>query len=274
MTVRDPPPPSQSAHRGHALDLTGRCIAVTGGAGALGGAIVGTLEAHGALIYVLDVAAPPDRPERSLVVDAADPDAVDDAYDRIVADCGRLPSTLLCHAGIVGTHPLVDYPLDEFDSLIRTNVRAAYVPARQLARRWLARGLPGHLVFTTSWVHQVPWPGIGPYSASKAAVVQLTRSFARELAAQRIRANAVAPGIVAAGMAQQQWNTDEDYRSRTSRAIPLGALQDLQSVADAFLFVCSDLARYMTGAVLTVDGGASLYPMDRDDAPGFDAGDS
>jgi NAD(P)-dependent dehydrogenase (short-subunit alcohol dehydrogenase family) len=152
--------------------------------------------------------------------------------------------------------------LDEFDALVNVNIKGAYVAARQASRRWLSEGLAGHLVFTTSWVHQVPWPEIGPYTASKAAVVQLMRSFARELAASSIRANAMAPGIVGAGMAKHQWDTDPDYRLRAERAVPIGELQSPQSVADAFLFLCSDLASYMTGAVLTVDGGASLYPMD------------
>jgi NAD(P)-dependent dehydrogenase (short-subunit alcohol dehydrogenase family) len=91
---------------------------------------------------------------------------------------------------------------------------------------------------------------------------QLMRSFARELAPKHIRANAIAPGIVSVGMAKKQWDTDPSYRTRAQKAIPLGQMQELDSVADAFLFMCSPASRYMTGAVLTVDGGCSLYPMD------------
>jgi NAD(P)-dependent dehydrogenase (short-subunit alcohol dehydrogenase family) len=88
------------------------------------------------------------------------------------------------------------------------------------------------------------------------------RGFARELAPRGIRANAIAPGIVAVGMAKRQWDTDPSYRARAGRAIPLGEMQRPESVAHAFLFLCSELASYMTGAVLLVDGGCSLYPMD------------
>ena len=91
---------------------------------------------------------------------------------------------------------------------------------------------------------------------------QLMRSFARELADKGIRANAVAPGIVSVGMAKRQWDTDPSYRARAQKAIPLGYMQPLESVANAFLFLCSPAADYMTGAVLLVDGGCSLYPMD------------
>jgi NAD(P)-dependent dehydrogenase (short-subunit alcohol dehydrogenase family) len=258
---------SAASARHSALDLSDQCIAITGGSGALGQAITATLQSHGARVVVLDIAPhaphiapdaaptaapaaasnatpntegtdepsepsgiPPRHSVLHLVADVADETDVDRALDEIEKACGVLPSTLLCHAGEVGTHPLVDYPLDEFDRLVRTNLRGAYVPARQLSRRWLEGGLPGHLVFTTSWVHQVSWPEIGPYSASKAALVQLTRSFARELAPHAIRANAIAPGIVGAGMAKQQWDTDDDYRRRASRAVPLGSLQTPQSM--------------------------------------------
>jgi NAD(P)-dependent dehydrogenase (short-subunit alcohol dehydrogenase family) len=256
--------------RHSALDLTGKLIAITGGAGALGRAMTATLDAHGAHVIVADVLEPVQGTSifadlqgvSYFQADAADQVQLCNLLDSIEESHGRLPDVVICHAGIVGTHPVEQYPLDEFDLLMRVNVRGAYVPAREISARWKAGGLPGLLLFTASWVNSVPWPGIAPYSASKAALVQLTKSFARELAPQGIRANAVAPGIVGAGMALHQWETDEDYRKRAGRAIPLGSLQSVQSVADAFLFLCSDLASYMTGSVLLVDGGASLYPMD------------
>jgi len=75
-------------------------------------------------------------------------------------------------------------------------------------------------------------------------------------------ANIVAPGIVGVGMAKRQWDTTPSYRSRAEKAIPLGYMQPPESVANAFLFRCSSMADYMTGSVLLVDGGCSLYPMD------------
>ena len=100
--------------------------------------------------------------------------------------------------------------------------------------------------------------GDRPLFASKAAVYSLMRSFAKELAPYGIRANAVLPGIVSAGMARRQWDEDPAYRRRAQEAIALGELQDPNSVADAFAFLCSPMASYMTGSPLLVDGGCAL----------------
>ena len=168
----------------------------------------------------------------------------------------------LCHIGMVIPKPLLEYKAEEWDETMAVNVRTAFLLGSAASRSMLEDGVKGHLIFTTSWVADVPWPEIGPYNASKAAMKQLMRSFARELADKGIRANAVAPGIVSVGLAKQQWDTDPIYRARAQKAIPLGVMQPLDSVANAFLFLCSSAADYMTGTVLLVDGGCSLYPMD------------
>ncbi|MPZ67884.1 MAG: SDR family oxidoreductase [Pseudonocardiaceae bacterium] len=175
-----------------------------------------------------------------LPADTAGQRAVEELLDRCEREVGGLPHAVCCHAGVAASHPVQEFPLDEFDRLVRVNLRGSYVLARAASARWVAAGQPGQLVFTTSWVSDVPWPGIAPYSATKAALKSLTRSFARELAPRGIRANAVAPGIVAVGMAKRQWDTEPD----------------------TFLYLLSPLASYVTGSVLVVDGGASLYPMD------------
>ena len=163
---------------------------------------------------------------------------------------------------MVDAHPVSEYPLEAFDRLIDVNLRAAFATAQQASRRWQAAAQPGHLIFTTSWVQDVPWPEITPYTTSKAGLKAMMRGYARELATDKIRANAVAPGIVAVGLAKRQWDTDPSYKARAQKAIPLGFMQPPETVAHAFLYLCSDMAQYMTGSVLLVDGGCSLYPMD------------
>jgi NAD(P)-dependent dehydrogenase (short-subunit alcohol dehydrogenase family) len=163
---------------------------------------------------------------------------------------------------MVEAFPVESYSLERFDQLIQLNLRSSFIVAQAAAQRWIAAGRAGHLIFTTSWVQDVPWPEITPYTTSKSGLKALMRGFARELVPKHIRANAVAPGIVAVGLAKRQWDTDPSYRARAEKAIPLGFMQPPETVAHAFLYLCSSMADYMTGSVLLVDGGCSLYPMD------------
>ena len=248
--------------------LAARTVLITGACGALGQVVVRQLLAHGAHVVAVDLldepAGLPQSPQLAYVTaDACDESAVAEAFD-VAGRWGRAVDTTLVHAGVVEVAALVDTPLASFDRVMDTNVRGSFVVAREAARR-AASATPEHLhklVFTSSWVEDVPWPEIGPYNASKAAVRMLMRSFAREHARGNVRVNAVAPGIVDAGMARRQWDTDPAYRARASRAIPVGFLQPPESVADAVVFLCSSAGDYMTGATVLVDGGASLYPAD------------
>ena len=252
------------------LDLTGRTVLITGGAGAIGVEITRLLAEHGATVIINDILGESEMLERFenqlpsgcvyVRTDITEYRRVSELFARAVDEVG-LPDTVLCHAGMTHAAPLAEYPVKVFEQLFGLNVQAAFLVAQEAVRLWQESRCPGHLIFTSSWVHAVPWPGIGPYNASKAALTMLMRSFARELA-PTIRANAVAPGIVAVGMAKAQWDNDPGYRARAQRAIPLGKMQTPESVAHAMLFLCSRLADYMTGSTLTVDGGASLYPMD------------
>jgi len=248
-------------------------IIISGGAGAIGVGIVRKLTDHGAHMTVNDLLEPADAAQR-LQAAGIHADRVQYVQADVTTEAGveQLIAaararfgpvhTALCHVGTVVPGPILELSRQDWDRTQTVNVTTAFLLGQAAARSMLADQIAGHLIFTTSWVANVPWPEIGPYNASKAAMNQLMRSFARELAPHGIRANAIAPGIVAVGLAKWQWDTDPVYRARAQKAIPLGFMQPLETVADAFLFLCSPAARYMTGAVLTVDGGCSLYPMD------------
>ncbi len=252
--------------------LRGQHIVISGGCGAIGLGVVKALTDHGAVMTVndvIDAAEAADRlagagisSEKAAYVrgDLTVPADVDAFLAAAVNRFGKV-HTALCHAGMVLAKPILEYEIADYDRTMAVNVKSAFLLAQKSAQHMRAEKTAGHLIFTTSWVANTPWPGIAPYSASKAAMNQLMRSFARELAPD-IRANCIAPGIVGVGMAKRQWDTEPDYRARASKAIPMGFMQPLDSVADAFLFLCSPLANYMTGSILTVDGGCDLYPMD------------
>lgn len=253
--------------------LAGQHVVISGGCGAIGLGVVKALTGHGANLTVNDILEPAAAEarlrevgidgEKTAYVQADLTQAAEvDAFVTAARSRFGPIHTALCHVGMVIARPLLEFSPDEWDETMAVNVRTAFLLGRAAARSMIDDGVRGHLIFTTSWVADVPWPEIGAYNASKAAMKQLMRSFARELADQGIRANAVAPGIVGVGMAKRQWDTDPSYRARAQKAIPLGHMQPLDSVANAFLFLCSPAAEYMTGSVLLVDGGCSLYPMD------------
>lgn len=254
--------------------LAGQHIVISGGAGAIGLGVVKKLIEHGAVMTVNDIIAPAEALDRLrgagidtgkthyVQGDLTQSDEVAQFIEAARAAFGPI-HTALCHIGIVISAPLLEFSEADWDATMNINVKTAFLLAQAAARAMVADGIQtGHLIFTTSWVAETPWPEIGPYNTSKAAMNQLMRSFARELADKGIRANALAPGIVSVGMAKRQWDTDPSYRARAQKAIPLGQMQPLDSVANGFLFLCSAAADYMTGSVLVMDGGCNLYPMD------------
>jgi NAD(P)-dependent dehydrogenase (short-subunit alcohol dehydrogenase family) len=254
--------------------LVGQHIVISGGGGAIGLGVVKTLTDHGANMTVNDILEPDTALARLREVGVTEnrvayvkADVTSSAEVARLIQVARAKfgpiHTALCHVGMVIPAPLLKFKESDWDQTMAVNVKTAFLLGQTAARAMIEdRVQSGHLIFTTSWVAETPWPDIGPYNTSKAAMNQLMRSFARELADKGIRANAIAPGIVSVGMAKRQWDTDPSYRARAQKAIPLGQMQPLESVANGFLFLCSTAADYMTGSVLVMDGGCSLYPMD------------
>ena len=253
--------------------LAGQHIIISGGCGAIGLGVVKKLTDHGAKMTVNDIIEPDEAQKRlrnaGVKVDRVNYVRGDltrsadvDTLIKIARNASGPIHTALCHTGMVISGPLLDFAESDWDNLMNLNLKSAFLLGKAAARAMRDDKVAGHLIFTSSWVAETPWPEIGPYNTSKAAMSQLMRSFARDLADKDIRANAIAPGIVSVGMAKRQWDTDPSYRARAQKAIPLGHMQPLESVANGFLFLCSSAADYMTGSVLVMDGGCSLYPMD------------
>ena len=152
--------------------------------------------------------------------------------------------------------PFLEVSARDWQAQLDVNLTGCFLPAQAAARHMASRG--GRIVMISSWVGEQPWPDISAYSVSKAGVLMLVRSMAAELAPLGIRVNALSPGIVAAGMARRQLETEPEYAARAATAVPLGRLQTAEEVADGVAFLCSDAARYMTGTSLVMDGGCSL----------------
>ena len=257
--------------QGAALPTLPSSVAVTGALGGIGVPTIDLLIELGSDVTAIDVvpddvaaATRPDVPYRQC--DIADHEQVKALVDGW--SDSELPRSLVSLAGLVVPGSMVEQTPQDVRRVLDVNVLGQVFLTQALVRRWVSAGVPGIIVLVSSWVQDVPWPGIGPYSASKAALRSIARTIAREHARDGIRCNVIAPGIVDVGMARRQWEAEPDYRARAQRAIPLGSLQTPESVAEGIAFLLSSWASYMTGSVLLVDGGASLYPMDEEELGG------
>jgi NAD(P)-dependent dehydrogenase (short-subunit alcohol dehydrogenase family) len=249
--------------------LTGRHIVVTGGCGDIGRAMAVEIVSRGGRVTVFDVQEPPetgaadvqafvDALARGVVaferVDVRDRVAVRAALERIAPF-----HAVIGNAGISRSASFLEITDEQWRDHLDVNLTGNFHLGQEAARLMVDRGEGGCIVFTGSWVQEVPWPEIAAYSASKAALGMLMRSMALELAPHGIRVNVIAPGIVAAGMAKEQMDHEPQYASRVANIIPLGRMQTPEDVARAAAFLCSGDAEYMTGATLLADGGCSLF---------------
>ncbi len=253
--------------------LAGKSVLITGGLGAIGRIVVNELIAHGAYVVANDILD--EKESRAIAcenkwcaaqyayvrADITKSEEVRGLMQATLAAAGKL-DIALCHAGMVESRAILDYSEEAWDRIVNLNLRGAFLVAQASAKVMVEHKIAGKLIFTSSWIQDVPWPNVIPYTVTKSGIRALMRGMARELAVHGIRVNAVAPGIVSVGLAKKQWDNEPDYRKRAEKAIPLGEMQSPQSVADALLFLCSEGSDYMTGSTLLTDGGCSLYPMD------------
>lgn len=166
------------------------------------------------------------------------------------------PDGVVANAGVVRFGALSEIDLTDWRAVVDVNLTGTFITARAAARRMLSAGTAGSLVTVTSMNGVAPGPNSGAYGATKAAVALLTQQMALEWGPHGIRSNAVAPGLIDAGMSEPIY-ADPDIRRRRSERVPLGRLGTPQNVADAVLFLLSDAAAYINGVELLVDGGVT-----------------
>jgi len=234
-----------------------RVALVTGGARGIGLATARRLAADGHRVAITYRSSPPptDLDAFAVPCDVTDTADVEAAFEKVEQELGNV-EVLVSNAGITADGLVLRMSDDDFVDVLDTNLSGALRVARRAVKR-MTRARWGRLVFVGSVVATTGQAGQANYAASKAGLVGLARSLAREFASRNITANVVAPGPIATEMLAA---VGDDRRELISAAVPLGRLGEPDEVAAAIAFLSSDDAAFITGAVLPVDGGLGTGP--------------
>lgn len=240
--------------------LKGKTAVVTGASRGIGAAICRLFAENGAALALIsskgaestlaEVRALGVRAE-SYVCDVAEPEAVAAAFKRITGDFGGF-DILVNNAGVTKDSLIMAMKPEAFDRVIAVNLRGAYLTIKAACPVFLRRRC-GKIINISSVAGLAGNPGQANYAASKAGLIGLTKTVARELAARNVCCNAIAPGLIATDMTKELSGAEALLAS-----IPLGRAGTPADVAAAALYLASPMSDYVTGAVLRVDGGMAM----------------
>ena len=242
-------------------DLRGPVAIVTGGAQGIGKAIVRRLADDGAEVIVADLNVEAaqrtakemedkGRKARAAGVDVADSKSVNQMIETTLASLSRI-DILINNAGITRDNLLVRLGDDDWDAVLNVNLKGMFLCTRAVAKVMMKQR-SGRIVNISSVVGLIGNPGQANYAASKAGILGLTRTVARELAPRGITVNAIAPGFIETDMTK---HLPEKAKDAFLNAIPLGRAGSPEDVANVVAFLVSEDAAYITGQVIHVDGG-------------------
>ena len=258
------------------FSLDGKTVALTGGGGAIAGALAEALLRAGANVSLWDIKlefseAAKKRLEEAtgrkekihpLEADTTNEKSVEAAVEETVKRFGSLDVLINAAGGNRGKGPFVETDVELFESILRLNLVAGLlVPTKVVAKYWIEKGVKGNIVNMASMSSYIPLSGVWAYDAAKAAVMNLTMGTAKEFAPNGIRVNALAPGFFI-GKQNRALLIDEKTGELTDRGksviahTPFGRFGDVSELAGALLFLVNDKAAgFVTGVTIPVDGG-------------------
>ncbi|MEO7360790.1 MAG: 3-oxoacyl-[acyl-carrier-protein] reductase [Gemmatimonadaceae bacterium] len=244
------------------IDLTGRVALVTGSTRGIGRAIAEALAASGATVVVTgrdeakavevaaEIAATTGATVRGFGVDISETAQAAAVVDRVEKELGRL-DILVNNAGLTRDNLIMRLKDEDWDTVINANLRGAFITCRAASRGMMKRRW-GRIINIASVVGITGNKGQSNYAASKAGLIGLTKSIAKELASRNVLANVLAPGFVETDMTAAM---TPEAKAGLSAGIPLERLGTPQDIAGIVVVLASDLASYITGQVIVVDGG-------------------
>jgi len=259
-----------------AFDLTGRVALVTGAGRGLGRAISARLAEAGAMVVCADIdEATADETAEIIQRDGHQASAahldvtrradVDGLVDRVVADRGHL-DVMVNNAAIIVDGLVLDTSEEDLDRVLAVNFKGVFFGCQAAGRAMVQQG-SGSIINLASGAIDIPTPSLVSYSTAKAAVAQLSRTLAMELAPQRVRVNAIAPGWIDTPMNERHarradGSLDEEqqaaYREQRAKLSPMNIAGEPDDIAFAALYLASPAAKFVTGIVMRPNGGSTM----------------
>lgn len=247
------------------FNLKGKTVFLTGGGRGIGRSIALSLGRCGANVTLTYTSAGSEAAAKAvaeeiqamgfkamaLMVDVKEESQVNAAIEKTVESFGGLYG-VVNNAGVTADGLLLRYKTEDFDKVLDTNLKGAFLVCRAAARYLMKNKEGSSIVNIGSVVGEMGNPGQVAYCASKAGMIGMTKSLARELAARQVRANVVAPGFIGTEMTDK---LTEDQKKNITANIALGTLGDPEDISNAVLFLLSPMSKYVTGTVLDVNGG-------------------
>jgi 3-oxoacyl-[acyl-carrier protein] reductase len=240
-------------HRLASCDVNGRTVLVTGGNRGIGLAIAQAFAGNGDRVAVTHRGSGAPDGLFGVQCDVTSDEQVDAAFGAVEAELGPV-QVLVSNAGMTDDTLLLRMSEQSFSRVVDANLAGAYRVAKRAAQGML-RARSGRMIFISSVVAFAGAPGQANYAASKAGLVGLARSIARELGSRSITANVIAPGFIETDMTAQM---TEARRAEVLAGVPLKRYGTVEEIAGAALYLASEAAAYVTGAVLPVDGGIGM----------------
>lgn len=235
--------------------LDGTIAVVTGGSRGIGYAIVTRFVAAGATVYYFSRSPgdPPPAGATHVTVDVANDEQVTAAINTVIETHGKV-DVLVNNAGVTRDGLIMRMKSEDWQTVLDTNLSSAFYTSRAVARQMIKQR-SGSIINISSVVGKMGNGGQANYAASKAGLIGLTKSVAREVGSRGVRVNAVAPGFIETDMTG---GLNDEQRATLTAQIPMARIGTPDEIASVCLFLASDLASYITGEVITVGGGLAM----------------
>ncbi len=252
----DRPVPSAPSANGDGYRGSGRRLLITGAGRGLGARLAHRALDEGYEVVGIDTSFSDLDPDLAPAINCQSGSVTDQHFIEAVFDRVGPVDVVVNNAGIVRFGPLAELSVDDFRLVVDVNLVGTFLVSQCAARHWIAAERTGAIVNITSMNGVAAGPNAGAYGSSKAGIALLTSQMAIEWGPQGIRVNAVAPGLIDAGMSEPIYADPETRRARESK-VPLGRLGTADDIASVVLFLASDEAQYVHGQNIVVDGGVT-----------------